>query len=210
MKLGKLLASALFYALVVSSSHAAIYTEAGDAGQTLGTAQSVAANTTQINGTLGVAGDVDLYKLVFAANATVTFYAPASNIDSNLILFDAAGHGLWGDDDGGGGLDSQIVFNVTPGTYYLAFGDNNIAARDSSNNAFCSNDDGDCTDDPISVLDNFYSAGTDTGPYTITLSSPAGGTSTTQAIPTLSEWGMILLAGLLALGTALTMRRQRR
>ncbi|MDD2919823.1 IPTL-CTERM sorting domain-containing protein [Rhodoferax sp.] len=209
MKL-KLLASALFY-MLVSSSHAAIYAETGDAGQTLGTAQSVAANTTQINGTLGVAGDVDLYKLVFAANATVTFYAPATNIDSNLILFDAAGHGLWGDDDGGGGLDSQIVFNVTPGTYYLAFGDNNIDARDSSNIVFCANDDGDCTDDPISVLDHFGSDSEGaTGPYTITLSSPAGGASTPQAIPTLSEWGMILLAGLLAFGTALGLRRQRR
>jgi hypothetical protein len=194
--------------VVSSSALAAIYTESGDAGQALASAQTVAPGTTQINGTLGVVGDVDLYRLDFSTSTTVTFHATSAS-DPNLILFDAAGHGLWGDDDGGGGLASQIVWNVTPGTYYLAYGQNNIEGADGSNNEFCGNDSGDCSADTTSVLDHFDSFGSFTGPYTITLSAATAGAAAPTSIPTLSEWGMILLSGLLALGTILILRRQR-
>jgi len=194
--------------VVSSSALAAIYTESGDAGQTLASAQTVAPGTTQINGTLGFGGDVDLYRLDFSTTTAVTFYA-TSAVDPNLILFDAAGHGLWGDDDSGAGLDSQIVWNVTPGTYYLAYGNNNIGAADALNNEFCYNDSGDCSADTTSVLDHFNSSGGATGPYTITLSAATASAAAPASIPTLSEWGMIILSSLLALGAILTLRRQR-
>jgi hypothetical protein len=202
--------STLALACMVASSvaFAATYTESGDAGQTLATAQAVAPGTTQINGGLGFSGDVDLYRLDFSTSTTVTFHATSAG-DPNLILFDAAGHGLWGDDDGGGGLASQIVWNVTPGTYYLAYGQNNIYGMDASNNMFCGDDTGDCSADTTSVLDHFDSIGTFTGPYTITLSAATAGAAAPTSIPTLSEWGMILLSSLLALGTIFTLRRKR-
>lgn len=198
--------------VVSASALAAVYTESGDAGQTLASAQTVATGTTQINGTLGFENDIDLYRLDFSTSAAVTFYATSAD-DPNLILFDAAGHGLWGDDDGGTSLDSQIVWNVTPGTYYLAYGENNIEAADASDTEFCGNDSDDCSADTTSVLDHFNSDETTTGPYTITLSAATAGAaapaSAPASIPTLSEWGMILLSGLLALGAILTLRRKR-
>lgn len=201
-------ALALLCLVASSGAFAATYTEIGDAGQTLATAQAVAPNTTQINGTLGSAGEIDLYRLDFSTSATVTFHASSAD-DPNLILFDAAGHGLWGDDDSGGGLNSQIVWNVTPGTYYLAYGNNNIDAVDVSNNVFCGNASGNCSANTTSVLDHWNSNGSATGSYTITLSAPTAAAAAPTSIPTLSEWGMILLSSLLALGTVLTLRRQR-
>ena len=205
--------SILTLACLVASSgaFAATYTESGDAGQTLATAQAVPSGTTQINGTLGFGGDADLYRLDFSTSTTVTFFATSAE-DPNLILFDSAGHGLWGDDDSGGGLDSQIIWNVVPGTYYLAYGENNIWAEDASNVVFCSNGTGDCTADTTSVLDHINGNNDGiTGPYTITLSAATdgGAAPAPTSIPTLSEWGMILLSSLLALGTIFALRRKR-
>lgn len=187
----------LFVGLLISTTaYATPYTEIGDAGDTLGTAQTVPAGTTSIDGILGVAADVDLYELTITENATVTFYGEeiGSSIDSNLILFNAAGNGLFGDDDGGAGLDSQIVWPLTPGTYYIAYGDNNIEGRNAANTIFCGNDSGDCSANTTDTLDNFSSTGTDTGGYRITISGLAA-----APIPTLSQWALIFLVGLLGL-----------
>lgn len=191
-------ATALF-----ASAQAQTYTESGDAGQTLATAQTVPGGVTTINGTLNVSGDVDLYKLTFSTAASVTFHATSAG-DPNLILFDSAGHGLWGDDDAGGGpsgLDSQITWTVAPGTYYLAYGNNNIYGYDSANNMFCGDDSGNCSGNTTSVLDHFSSQAGPTQPYTITLSAATAGPAAVadvQAVPTVGEWAMLGLMALLA------------
>ena len=198
-----------------SSAYAVSFNESGDAGHTLGSAQAVPDGTDSINGNLGSAGDIDLYRLEFATNATVTFYAGSSAvIDDNQILFNSSGNPLFGDDDRGGGssgLDSEIVFNVTPGTYYLAYGDNNIYAYNASNVVICGNDDGPNCPVPSGVVDHI-SGGEDTGSYVITISPPTGSPvvqPTASSIPTLSEWAMIVMVALLGLTGAFGMRRMR-
>jgi hypothetical protein len=195
---------------VATPAFAQTYTESGDAGQTLATAQVVPGGITRINGTLGVVGEVDLYKLTFSTSATITFHATSAD-DPNLILFDAAGHGLWGDDDSGAGpndLDAEITWTVAPGTYYLAYGENNIEAANAANVEFCGNDSDNCSANKTDVLDHFNSSGDATGSYTITISSPTSGDIVSTEIPTLGEWAMALLSGLLLIGAYLGMRRR--
>lgn len=163
---------------------------------------------TQITGSVGFPGDVDLYKLTFDSTATVTFDGISSQ-DSNLMLFDAAGHALWGDDDSGEGFDAQIIFTVSPGTYYLAYGANNIEAANASGDEFCSNDSGNCTWNTTDVLDHFNSTGSATFSYIVNLSQPTSGPApAAMPVPTLAHWGLLGLVGVIGVATAGRMRRR--
>lgn len=55
----------------------------------------------------------------------------------------------------------------------------------------------------------YYSNVLNGGPSTLTFAPGATAPVAPTSIPTLSEWGMILLSSLLALGTILTLRRKR-
>lgn len=102
------------------------WNESGDAGELVGTAQNVngAGALTRINGTIGTADDVDLYRIAITDEAQ--FFASTinnTNLDTQLFLFDNNGNGIAFNDDepGGSGLWSRISssFVVTNGTYLL-------------------------------------------------------------------------------------------
>jgi len=134
-----LLLVALF--LAPMALRAKTFTEGKDAGLTEATAAIVSPGITKITGTYkpGTDGpfganpaDIDVFAFTLEKTTAVSIAAPAINgIDTNLLLLKEGFFGIFGDDDGGGGLsglDSLIEVTLPPGTYYLAIGDNNIGA----------------------------------------------------------------------------------
>ncbi len=118
--------------LAVSSAHAVVYTEIGDAGQLPGTAQGTGGGNlalTQIFGSLLNAGDIDLFAInisnpaLFSAS-TVNMLTGTGGADTALFLFDAQGRPVYANDDAAGGLSlgaSLPTGTVTvAGLYYIA------------------------------------------------------------------------------------------
>lgn len=114
-----------------------IFTEAGDSGELLGTANiaSVVSPLTAISGTLidldssaGTMDDVDLYQIFIfdpaAFSVSVTSNLSVDN-DSQLFLFNALGNQVLSDDDDGPGLRPEFFAGEVggpAGVYYVAFG----------------------------------------------------------------------------------------
>ncbi len=111
---------------LAGNANAIMMMETGDAGQTLGTAQTLGAGTTSILGTLAPPGqastDVDLYRFGWGGGVlSVNSFGPPNVGDPQLFLFDAAGNGVAeNDDSAAGGLQSEITLNLAAGVYHLA------------------------------------------------------------------------------------------
>lgn len=190
---------------LVPSVQAVTFTEVGDAGQLLGAAQEVGPSVNTVSGAISFGGDIDLFKLLFDVATTVTFDGIANDSDSdsdsdfdpNLHLFNAVGNPLAADDDGGIGLNSRIIFNIFPGIYYLAIGDNNIEATDAFGMVISDNDAG--VLNPNGVLGGWSGSGTTssslTGTYELKFSTATA--AGTTPIPTPA-----LLPGLIGMGVA--------
>jgi hypothetical protein len=123
--------SFLALSLLVTPAHAVVnWTEVGDAGDLLGTAQAPVGEgrLRSITGTVSTNADVDLYK-IFINNPT-TFSASVTsttgNFDSVVALFNSGGFGVYGNDDAKlGSSDSglpagSLLGPQAPGWYYLA------------------------------------------------------------------------------------------
>jgi len=117
MSISKTLAITGIAALSFSSAHANIMAEAGDAGELLGTAQSVADGTTGITGSLDSA-TADLFSFSWGGG-NLTIDTEGSAFDTQLSLFDGAGMGLVHDDDSGSGLLSSISAALAAGNYFI-------------------------------------------------------------------------------------------
>jgi hypothetical protein len=93
----------LTLALLANPAHAVDWTEIGDAGQLVSTAQMPTGDDRlrNIYGTISTNNDVDLFR-IYISNPT-TFSAGVSstsgNLDSGLILFNQGGYALYGNDD---------------------------------------------------------------------------------------------------------------
>lgn len=119
------------------SAGAASYTESGDAGELVGTAQAVGPGVSSILGTISSESgtgfvDVDVYRLELpagdlSAQVTSSVSNPTSgfDLDTALVLFDGFGVALRADDDGASSAICDFCARVehtlaVPGTYYLA------------------------------------------------------------------------------------------
>lgn len=125
MKKALLLLTVCIY-VMTATSHAGVYVETQDAGDLLTTAADVGGNIDTIEGELYDL--VDMYCLQFACTSTVRFELTHTGqwFDEDLFLFNDRGNPLLVS-------DSRIFsYSVTPGTYYLAVADWNIAAKDAS------------------------------------------------------------------------------
>lgn len=97
--------------------------ETGDAAASRGTSYTMNSGDT-FSGTLGSVGDVDWVRVnlqpgVYVISLDGSGSAPVR--DPLLRVMDASGNQINSDDDGGIGLNSQLVLNVTQaGTYYVA------------------------------------------------------------------------------------------
>jgi PEP-CTERM motif len=147
-----LVGSLALLATAASSSQAAIFaSEVGDAGESLATAQVIAAvggDTAigSISGNIGLVGDTaavddaDLYGFLLTANVVFTATATSNSsaggvIDTALSLFDSDGNGLiFNDDIASTNTLSSISFTPTvSGLYYLGISNYSYFAQDVSN-----------------------------------------------------------------------------
>lgn len=119
--------TALFWAAFVGVSQAA--TEVGDAGELPATAQDLGADTAlgTISGTLDGLSDRDVYRMCLAGGGGFSASTiGGTDVDTQLFLLDADGHGVYANDDAPGVLgQSELPANdpLTPtaaGVYYLA------------------------------------------------------------------------------------------
>lgn len=198
----------IFSALVFlnqSSAHAQTFTEQGDAGQLLGSAQSVGGPFNRIEGSLLPSGDIDLYRVVFDFTGSLTIDAIGltGNLNMNLHAFNANGNPLGANDDGGGGQNSRLTLAITPGTYFFGVGQNNLEALNSQSSIIQDNDNGILQ--PQGVLAGWSGPGAGSGTYAITFSSPTAIGSVAGPEP--ASFALITL-GTLAFGG--TLRRLRR
>ncbi len=128
-----------FVALAATSlsARAQTWSEVGDAGQLLPTAQLITGigPLSAITGSIGTSTDVDLYCIfidspaAFSA-ATVPGGPQGTLSDPQLFLFSAGGLGVVGNDDFSGFQPALPAGNpnnpTTPGTYYLAISSFNV------------------------------------------------------------------------------------
>lgn len=135
--------------------------EGSDASPLFSEARAIGAGIDEVLGTIGEIGDCDLYYFTLSTAGTVTIRLESLTVDSNLLLFDAYGRGLWGDDDSytsGPNIDdydSEIVVALPAGIYYIGLGANNTYAYDNpadfaavNNSFFLSNGDGQANPSP--------------------------------------------------------------
>ena len=118
-------------ATATETTAAGAWAEAGDAGELPGTAQVPAGSGSldAISGAITPAADADMYQVCLTGGGTfsATTGPPGSHtFDTQLFLFDAAGNGVYANDDSLGiGLGSLLpaghaLTPATAGTYYLA------------------------------------------------------------------------------------------
>jgi len=200
---------------IVGSAKALPWTEIGDAGQLISTAQLTVGSDplTEINGNISNPNDVDLYEIFI--NAPSSFSAsmnwPSGTVDfvdAELFLFDAAGLGVaWNDDTAGPDFRPEIpagsaVQPTTIGIYYLG-----IAAFDnmpvSSGGLIFINslDDPTGPDGPGAAFPVSDWTGVDKnvetfGPYSITLTGTSFGAVPEPTTMLLFGAGLVGLAGL--------------
>ncbi len=126
--------SGLTALMLAHSASAVIYTEVGDAGQSLGTAQNTGAGVVQpltsIFGSLLTDTDIDIFAINisdFASFSATTVNTLTGNLDTALFLFTSAGLPVYANDDDAGGM--SVGSTLPPGNplgpqvnglYYLA------------------------------------------------------------------------------------------
>lgn len=114
-------------AALTGEAKAFVWTEIGDAGQLLGTAQVVngTGSLTSIAGNLG-SNEVDMYSLYIATGSAFSATTAGTTWDTQLFLFNASGYGVCSNDDmSGANLQSTLPAGhayspSVAGVYYLA------------------------------------------------------------------------------------------
>jgi hypothetical protein len=118
--------SVLLVVISSSNAQAATFTEIGDAGETLTTAQDIQSGSRpleSISGTL--AGDADVFQISLTGDRTFSAKTVGgASFDTQLFLFDSAGKGVYGNDDAGSFKQSTLPKGrfspAESGNYYLA------------------------------------------------------------------------------------------
>jgi hypothetical protein len=97
----------------------------GEVGTSPDTAEIITANGDGRSSTIGANDDADWFAIDLVEGRPYRFYLDGAGDDAladpYLTLFDAEGHQVAADDDGGAGLNAYLSFtSVTGGTYYAA------------------------------------------------------------------------------------------
>ena len=180
----KSLVSVLACCAISHGANAAIYSESGDAGFTLGTAQTVNNGTTAISGSLGGADSVDVFRFSWGGGNLQVDTQGTVSFDSMLFIFDLAGSLLAFNDDFPGCCQSLTSANLAAGDYLVAI--------DEFSHNFGGN---------LAGFANPPQFSGNNGAYTINLSAAVNGNS----VP---EPGSLALFGLAALALGAARRRK--
>ena len=106
----------LFVLLFAGAANATLIFEAGDAGDSIGTAQILPGSTDSVTGNLSFS-DADLYGFNWGGG-NLALEITSADFDSQLFLFDSLGTIVAANDDGGAGLLSLLTGNLAGGFYY--------------------------------------------------------------------------------------------
>jgi hypothetical protein len=182
-------------------ANAFTFEETTDIGPLMGDALPVG-NASQINGSINVFDDIDLYKINIAKDGMSTFNAQpvpladgSERLNVNIFLFNAMGNPLASLEPVD--LDEMIInFNTVAGDYFLGIGSDDLDALDAAGNRIAGNDSG--IDNPDGVLAGWLTGSETIGKYNIAIS-----TVPTDAVPTPA-----LLPGLIALGVKALRKKQ--
>jgi hypothetical protein len=195
-----------------------IWTESGDAGQTLSTYQKVVGtgSLTAITGSISGANDVDIFSIYIADpstfSATTATNAGSLN-DTQLFLFKLDGTGILANDDSGGTLKSTLpagdsrLTGLIAGTYLIGISAFDLDAYDSANQIIFQSSPYTDVFGPnpgVGPLDH-WSSSESTGSYTITLT----GANFVSAVPEPVTTTLMLGSGC-AVVALLFRRRNRR
>lgn len=93
--------SALVASVSSGQAQAATFTEIGDAGETLGTAQVISSGQQPLESISGaLSGDADLFQIFVTGGRTFSATTVGgASFDTQLFLFDSAGVGVYGNDN---------------------------------------------------------------------------------------------------------------
>ena len=199
------------------ASQAATLTETTDVGQLLNDAgftdsQPAGTSLDSINGALDFDGDIDLYQIMVsggAFSATTTELGFPPSLDTQLLLFNAIGLGVFASDNADIFLKSTISGTLTSGTYYIGVSAKDYNPQSSGGEIFQTNPEGSpntFNPDPATSangigggnpLSSWSTPGSvETGSYTITFTGAEFvGPSSSVAIPFefSPTWGIIIL-----------------
>ncbi len=141
---GLLLNAALLLSFVAAgpAARAQTWTEAGDAGELVGTAQSTSGSgsLTSISGTLSSHGDVDMYCVqltsVPPSGLPLVSVACTMQADPTPYIFAASGLGVDTNMTCAGGLKQAVApnFSLVPGQYYVAIAHGDYSANSAGGN----------------------------------------------------------------------------
>lgn len=71
------------------------------------------------NGTIAYVGHRVRYPIAISYPRTLNVYVSGHGLDPTVAIYNAAGGRMAFNDDGGSGLDSQLVLTLAPGQYYV-------------------------------------------------------------------------------------------
>ncbi len=227
-KLAQAVAVSVF-AVGLASGHAqaVTFSQVGDTGQTLETAQVIPGGSQPldaITGTLSSPNVINLFRLVLTGGQTFSATTINANTlielpidqqlgspttllpDPQLFLFDVAGRGVYGNDDSFGTAQASLTsggFSPTaPGTYFLAIASSGYNPVSVGGSIF-----GDADASGIlaptgsgaaSPLTGFVGDGTAGGDYQISFTGVTAGNA--AGVPEPSETAGLVAAGLLGIG----------
>jgi hypothetical protein len=216
-KLAYATAIAFFVAGLSSPAQAASFTQIGDTGQTLDTAQTIPPGNDSldvISGRISANNLVGLFKLFLTGGQTfsATTVSPKTLIDlpadlllgiptdiladPQLFLFDATGKGVYGNDDSFGSIQATLPSGgfapATSGFYFLAIASAGLTPISQSGNIFNPADpSGLFAPANGQPLSSFVGQGTTIGTYDIFLTGAT-------AVPEPEQMAGIVAAGALA------------
>lgn len=209
-------------------TRAASWDEQGDAGILPGTAQTTigTGSLDSINGTINSVNDADVYKIYVTGGGTFSASTHASDggsatFDTMLFLFDANGLGIYTDDDVDTSWRSRLPAShaltpTTAGIYYLVITSWKNDTVSSGGQIFPNppsdfNVYGPTGPGGGSPISGYNNGGTESGTYHIVLTGAqfAAAPAAPVAVPTMTEWGMIIFMLLAGLGSIYYLRRRR-
>ena len=187
----------------MSPAFAVPFTEVGDAGDLVATAQQLGPGTTQIDGILD-RRDADLFGFYWGGGS-LTIDTVGSTFDTQLFLFDAVGNGIWGNDDAIAFAGAAAIVDpaLAAGSYLIGISGFNHDPNDASGSVMFQSFPFEPQYGPnpgVGPLAQWSGFGGG-GDYQINFSSPVGPAP-------VAEPGTLALLGLGLLGLAASRRRR--